>query len=104
DDADQVQVMMISVDPERDTPELLADYVDNFDESFIGATAQEEKVLQIASEFGIYVEKRQVDSAVGYLVDHTTHIIVIDQEGRERLVMNPALTPEEVSHDLKELL
>lgn len=104
DDGDDIQVMMISVDPERDTPDILAKYVETFDPSFVGATAPTDQIHEVASDFGIYIEKREVDSAAGYLVDHTVHVIVIDQEGVERIVMDPTLTPEEITSDLEKLL
>ena len=82
DKAQDVQVLFVSVDPERDTPERLAAYLKYFDPSFVGLTGAPADIEPIASKFGIFFAKHEADSAANYLVDHTSVVIVVDPEGR----------------------
>ncbi len=104
DDADDVQVLMISVDPERDSPERLAQYMASFDESFVGLTGSDETLRGIAAQFGIFFQKAEGGDASGYTVDHSTTLVVLDQQGRQRLFLPYELTVDQVSHDLENLL
>lgn len=104
DKAQDVQLVMVSVDPERDTPEVLARYLSNFNPSFIGLSGSPEQLAAAATPFGIFYEKHEGSAATGYLVDHTASVMVLDQEGRLRLVI-PFQTPaEDIAADLKQLL
>lgn len=100
DAADDVQVLMVSVDPERDSPELLADYVPAFDESFIGLTGTRQEVAQLATVYGVYFEKTEVDGAAGYLVDHTATVMVVDRDGFLKLVLPFDVTAADIADDL----
>ncbi len=102
--ADQVQVLMITVDPERDTPEVLARYLANFDARFIGLSGTAEQIAAAATPLGIYFEKHAGTAATGYLVDHTATIAVIDQDGYLRLVFPPNTPGEDIASDLSHLL
>jgi protein SCO1/2 len=102
--ADEVQLVMVSVDPERDTPEVLKNYLANFDPSFIGMTGDEEQIAQAATPFGVIYMKHEGSPATGYLVDHTASLMVLDREGNMRLVL-PFETPaEDIAADLKHML
>lgn len=103
-DAAQVQVMMVSVDPERDKPDQVSKYVSQFDPSFVGVTGSSEQIQEVAARFGIYVAKQPGSEATGYLVDHTASVVVIDREGQLRLVLSYELTSDQVTSDLKKLL
>lgn len=103
-DADKVQVIMVSVDPERDTPENLAKYVAHFHPSFIGVTGKPEELMQIASLYGVFYEKQEGTKATGYLVDHTATLMVVDREGYLKLVMPFGVTVEQIADDLKYML
>jgi len=104
DEARKAQVMMISVDPARDTPELLHDYVTHFDPAFIGVTGSEDEVASVATPFGIFYEKHEGTAATGYLIDHTASVVVVDPEGYLRLVY-PFNTPgEEIAEDIMHLV
>jgi len=92
------------VDPERDSPERLAEYVTHFDPSFIGVTGKPEELAQTASLYGIFYEKHEGTEATGYLIDHTATLMVIDQEGYLKLVMPFGVTVEEIADDLKYML
>ncbi len=102
--ADDVQVIMISVDPERDTPEMLAEYVTHFDPSFLGVTGTPEEIAQIATLYGIFYEAHEGTAATGYLVDHTATVMVIDQDGHLKLVFPFGTPAEDIAEDLEHLL
>ncbi len=100
DRADDVQVLMVSVDPERDTPDVLAKYVPAFDESFIGLTGTRQEVAQLATVYGVYFEKTEVEGAAGYLVDHTATVMVVDRDGFLKLVLPFDITAADIADDL----
>lgn len=102
--ANEVQVIMVSVDPERDTPQKVAEYVSYFDPNFIGLSGTPEEVAAAATPFGIYYEKHEGTAATGYLVDHTATLNVVDQEGRMRLVLPFGTSGEDIADDLAHLL
>lgn len=104
DDSDKVQVIMISVDPERDTPEILNEYVTHFNPSFIGLTGTADEVASAATPFGIFYEKHEGSAASGYLIDHTASVIVVDPEGYIRLVYSFNTPGEDMAEDLKRLV
>ncbi|HEY5866493.1 MAG TPA: SCO family protein [Candidatus Tectomicrobia bacterium] len=74
--ANQVQLLMISVDPERDTPEKLAAYIPHFHPSFIGLTGSATEIAAVAPLFGIYYEKQESTNATSYWVDHSATLMV----------------------------
>lgn len=102
--AEQVQVIMISVDPERDTPEKLAEYVAHFHPSFIGVTASPEEIAQVAALYGIFYQKHAGSTAEGYLIDHTASVMLIDRQGRLKVVFPFGVSAEEFAEDLKAIL
>lgn len=102
--ADDVQFIMVSVDPERDTPEKLAEYVTYFDPRFIGLTGTHDEILAAATPFGVIFQKHEGTAATGYLVDHTASLNVIDQEGRMRLLFPFDADPKDIAGDLEYLL
>lgn len=87
DASEDVQVVMVSVDPERDTPEVLARYMTAFDDRFLGLTGTRQEVAQLATVYGVYFDKREVEGAAGYLIDHTATLLVIDKDGHLKLVL-----------------
>lgn len=103
-EAGDVQTIMISLDPERDTPEKLAEYVSHFYPSFIGITGSEEKLAEVTSLYGIFYEKNKGSMATDYLIDHTATLLVIDREGNLKLVFPFGVTSEEIADDLKYML
>ena len=102
--ADDVQVVMITVDPERDTPERLAEYMAFFDPSFVGLSGTPDQIAAAATPFGIYYQKHEGTPASGYLVDHTATVNVLDREGRMRLVWPFGTEGEAMAADLKQML
>ncbi len=104
DKASQIQTIMISLDPERDTPEKLAGYVAHFHPSFIGITGSNEKLAEVTSLYGIFYEKSKGSTAENYLIDHTATLLVIDREGYLKLVFPFGVTVDEIADDLKYML
>lgn len=102
--AEDVQFIMISVDPDRDTPDRLAEYVAYFNPTFIGVTGDVPQLEDIAALYGIFFNKHEGTAATGYLVDHTATLMVIDRDGYLKLVMPFGATPEEIASDLRKLL
>lgn len=103
-EADQVQVLFVTVDPQRDTPERVQEYVNHFNPGFIGLSGSEPELAKTWNDYGVFREIVEGTSAAGYLVDHTARVTIIDQQGNLR-VSFPFDTPvEDIVHDLKLLL
>lgn len=103
--AKDVQLLWISVDPERDTPEIMEDYVKHFDPTFIGLTPRDaEETFEVATQYGIYYEKRDYGSATGYLMDHTATLTLIDKDSYVRVVYPFGTEPKDLAADLKYIL
>lgn len=103
-DADRVQVLFVSVDPERDTQAALAKYVPAFDARFLGLRGDLEATRRVAKEFKVYFEKRPGKTAGEYSIDHSAQSYVIDPEGRLRLFVRHERIAEDLAPDLRVLL
>ncbi len=101
-DADRLQVIFVSVDPDRDTPELLKAYTHAFDPSFLGLTSDAKHLLETAADFKISYEK--IPTGSSYTMDHSTISYIYDPVGNNRLVLNHARTAAECADDIKVLL
>ncbi len=99
-----VQVVFISVDPDRDTPQRMQDYVSHFNPDFIGLSGSLTDLEPIWQAYGIYRQIEQTGSASGYTVSHTARIFLIDQDGNLRLTYGFQTPPQDVAHDLQLLL
>ena len=105
DQADEVQLIMVSVDPGRDTPEKLAEYVKHFNPTFIGGTNTPEEVAKIASLYGIFYQiSGETTSNGDYLIDHTATLMAIDRDGYLKVVFPFGITSDELADDLKYML
>lgn len=100
-DADKVQVIMISIDPTRDTPEKLAAYVNHFHPSFIGLTGTDEEVAGVAIPLGIFYEAHEGTAESGYIIDHTATVAVIDKDGYLQLIYSFDTAGEDIAEDLR---
>jgi protein SCO1/2 len=100
DKRDNVQVVMVTVDPERDTPERLGQYLTYFDPSFIGLTGEAEQIEAAASQFGVFYEK-EPGSVQDYLISHTSTVAVIDPEGTMRIVYPYGVSGNDMAADLR---
>jgi protein SCO1 len=99
-----VQVILVSVDPERDTPEHLASYLPHFHPDFLGMTGTVQEIQPVASQFGIYFESHGGAGESGYLVDHTSSVTLIDPQGRVRMVFPYGVSGSEMAQDLQYLM
>ena len=103
DEGKRVQVLFVTVDPERDTPNLLASYVPAFDPSFLGLYGDAAATARVAKEFKVFFQKVPGKTPDSYSVDHTSASYVFDPQGRLRLLVRPGNVPNLVA-DLKTLL
>jgi protein SCO1 len=101
-DAERVQVLVVSVDPERDTPEALGKYVTAFDPRFLGLRGDLAATKKVAGEFKIYFEKRKTGES--YTVDHSAQSYVIDPQGRLRLLVRHDRIAQDLAADVRALL
>ena len=99
----RLQVLFVTVDPERDTRQLLASYVPAFDPSFLGLYGDAAATARVAKEFKVFYQKAPGRTPDSYTVDHTSASYVFDPQGRLRLLVRPGNVPNLVA-DLKTLL
>lgn len=104
EDAKFVQVVFITVDPARDTPEKIQQYASHFHNSFIGLTGSEEQLAPIWDGYDVVRQVNQSDSAFGYIVDHTARLYLIDTQGNLRLSYAFGTPTKDIVFDLKLLL
>ncbi|EPL10397.1 SCO family protein [Pseudomonas sp. TH05] len=97
-DGDRLQVIFITLDPERDTPEVLKAYVKAFDPSFEALYGTLEETAETAKEFGVFYEK--IPSGSTYTLSHSATSFVFDSRGVLRLGLSPSLTAQECAEDL----
>jgi protein SCO1/2 len=101
-DAERVQVLFVTVDPERDDSKALGQYVGAFDPRFLALHGDLAATQRTAKEFKIYFEKRK--SGDSYTVDHSAQSYVIDPQGRLRLLVRQERIREDLANDLRTLL
>jgi protein SCO1/2 len=103
--ADKVQVLFVTIDPERDTAVILKQYVPAFDPRFLGLRPADQATLeQVTKDFKTYYKKVPGASPGSYTMDHTAGSYAFDPDGHLRLYIKHAQGPETLAHDLKELL
>ena len=103
-DAGRVQVLFVTLDPARDTREVLSRYVPAFDPGFLGLYGDAEATQRVAKEFKIFFEKRPGATPDAYTIDHSAQVFVIDQQGRLRLFVRHDRIGEDLAEDLRTLL
>ena len=103
-DADALQVLMITVDPERDTRDLMSRYVPAFDPRFIGLIPSESQLKQVAERFKVVYIRNRPDAAGFYPVDHTAATFVFDRENRPRLYVPHEMGIDDRISDLRKLV
>ncbi len=104
EEAQRVQVIFVTVDPQRDTPAVLSQYVPAFHPSFLGLHGDAAAIERTAKEFKVYYRAQPPNEAGAYSVDHSGQILVFDPQGRLRLLVKPDLAPEAIARDLRVLL
>lgn len=100
----RVQFLMVSVDPDRDQPEDLRDYVEAFDPTFAGVTGELPDIQRVATQYGIHFKHGEESAPGSYFVDHTATLMGIDTDGALRVVWSPTVTQAELADDLRHLL
>lgn len=103
-DAERVQVLFVTVDPERDTQPLLAQYVPAFDARFLGLHGDAAQTAAVAKDFRVFFQKSGDTSGPNYTVDHSTGTYVFDPAGRVRLYVKHAESVENIVADIRALL
>jgi len=100
-----VEYLFITVDPERDTTERLREHLAIFSEDFVGLTGTVEELRSVYEDYGIFQKKMQfANSAAGYVVDHSTVMLVVDREGRLRITFPFDAKADDIVHDVRRLL
>lgn len=102
--ADKVQVLFVTVDPARDTPQILSQYVPAFDKRFLGLYGDEAATAKVAKEFKVFFQKVPGKTPGSYTMDHTAGSYVFDPQGHIRLFVKHGQGAEPIVHDLKLLL
>ena len=102
-DAERLQVLFITVDPDRDTPQVLKQYVPSFHPSFLGLYGDAEATARTAKEFKVFFQKQPVKNG-GYSVDHGAGTFILDREGKLRLFAQYGQGPAALVHDIRILL
>ena len=101
-DAERVQVLFITLDPERDTEKVIGDYVRAFDPRFIALRGDAAATQRVAKEFKIFYEKRKQGDS--YTIDHSAHLYVMDAQGTLRLLVRHERIGQDLAPDLRVLL
>lgn len=102
--AQNVQVLFVTVDPERDTPEVLGTYVTAFNTEFLGLTGTAAQIAEVAREFRIVYRKVEGSRPDNYSVDHSAGTYIFDQQGRLRLYARYGQGSEAIARDISRLL
>jgi protein SCO1/2 len=103
-DASRVQVLFVTVDPARDTQQLLAQYLPAFHPSFVGLYADEKIIAATAKDFKVFYARQPGKTPDSYSVDHSTGSYAFDPNGKLRLLLRHGETPANVAADLKAML
>ena len=102
---DQVQPLFITVDPKRDTPEQMKNYLSFFHPNFIGLTGTKEEILEVAENYGsAYMKNPTIDSESSYLMFHTGYVYLIDQSGQVRAIYPKNTEVKQIVNDISGLL
>ena len=103
-DGDRLQAVFVTVDPERDTPELLKAYMESFDPSFVALRPGPEQLQALLKDFKIYAKKVDGKTATSYTMDHSAQSYIYDPQGRLRLYSRYGSGPQAMADDLRLLL
>lgn len=104
EDAARVQVLFVTLDPARDTPEKLGNFVSYFHKDFLALYGDESAIARTAKEFKVTYAKHDSGSAAGYLLDHSARVYGFDPRGRPRVLIDHDAELASIVHDVKLLL
>lgn len=99
-----VQVVFVSVDPPRDTPVKIQEYVERFNPAFIGLSGSEQELAAVWNGYGVFREIAAGGTATNYIVNHTARTTLIDPQGNMRLSYAIQTPPEDIAYDIEHLL
>lgn len=102
--ANEVQVLFVTLDPERDTQEVLAQFVPSFDQRFVGLTGSVQAIAATAKMFKIFSSKVETEGRSGYTIDHSAGMYIYDKQGNIRLYVEYGEKPADLASDIKTLL
>lgn len=97
----QPQVIFVSVDPLRDSLEVLGQYVPAYDPSFVGVTGTDEELAPLVKHFGVFFQRNRQGDSLNYTVDHSAGIYLIDPAGHLKAVFMPPVTPEKMAAEYR---
>jgi len=105
---DEVRFAMVTIDPARDTPERLADFVTYFNGDFIGVTGSDADLQQLTRQLGILYNRVEAEPGAGtqgggYLMNHTAGVFLFDPDGRYHAVFTPPLSAEKIADDFHKM-
>jgi protein SCO1/2 len=103
-DAERVQVLFVTLDPERDTPAVLREYLSAFNPAFIGLSGDAKATRDVANEFKIVYQKAAGDSADHHVMEHSSGTYIFDPQGRLRLYVSSEKGEDIFAHDIAQLL
>jgi protein SCO1/2 len=101
--ARDLQYVFVSVDPQRDTPDRLAQYVTHFDPGFIGVTGPQERLGPFARQLGVLYMRNEADAQGAYTMDHSASVFLTDPQGRLLALIGPPHVPEEMAERLRQI-
>jgi protein SCO1/2 len=104
DQADEVQVLFVTVDPQRDTQQVLAQFVPSFDKRFIGLWGSLQETAATLGNFKIYFAKVPGKTETDYTIDHSSGMYIFDKQGNIRLYTSYGQKPADIANDIKKLL
>lgn len=104
EDAQKIAFVMITADPDRDTPDKVAEYTARFNPEFIGLSGSLSDLELVWKQLGVFVEKQDSGSAAGYLVSHTASVYVLDPNGNLLMMLPYGTTAIDMADDLTQLL
>ncbi len=104
ENSDHIEFVFVTVDPDRDTQEQLARYLTSFDESFFGLTGSTQQLEQVWKDYGVYREIQETNNSLGYLVDHTSRLYLINPQGELMMTYLYETTLDEIVSDLNYLI
>jgi len=102
-DAQKVSALFVTIDPERDTPAAMKDYLSSFNPRVVGLTGDPAAIAAVAKEYRVYVKKVPLDNG-DYTMDHTALVYLMDKDGRFVTPFNLKRTPEDAAADLRSYL
>jgi protein SCO1/2 len=103
-DSEQLQVLLITVDPERDSAERLREYVTYFHPDFVGLTGTQNEIARVAKKYLTEFRKEPPSPGGSYQVNHSAFFYLLDRQGRVRVLHDPTSTPAQIATDVRSLL